>query len=180
MAAAKNSTPRHITYVGAFPEKEYRKRMYHGMPHVRGRRLLNRVVDYLHGQSEHARSEEEFELFSVTLRWMGCILEGGWTDPFVAAWPMALGVSMEKYRRRVAARRAFWQNEVDRAIPDFDPGDARQASLQHFGRWRFEVQDGEEMHMEELPQTTLPAERKPVQRAFSAEDSERTETRKRA
>ena len=148
------------------------------MPGVRGRRFLGRVLDRVYAAAQEAQNEEECELYSVTLQFIG-LLRDGWRNPFECAWMMGVGLSMEKYQRRCAERRAFRQKELDRAIPDFDPAEAKRAS-QRFGRWRFEVQDGEEVHMEELSETTLPAERKPVRRASPAAESQRTQTRRSA
>ena len=113
-------------YVGGLPENLYRVRIYHGMPRVRGRNKLDRIISYLHRQAQDAGSQEEYELASVILRFLGEIKRGTPVpDAWPWAWSMAVGLSEEKYRLATAERRAFTQHELDKCIPDYDPREAR-------------------------------------------------------
>lgn len=82
---------------------------------------LASAIRYLHLEAQVAQSEQEFEDYSIALRFLG-LLADGWDGLGLlnVACAYATGVPHGKFMRRRAEREEFRRMELARAIPDFD------------------------------------------------------------
>jgi hypothetical protein len=88
----------------------------------KGLLILAGAIRHLHLEAQCARSETEFEDYSITLRLLG-LLADGWTGGpglLNVACAYAVGIPHAKYLRRRAERAEFERLELLRAIPDYD------------------------------------------------------------
>jgi len=90
--------------------------------------LLQDAIDYLHSFREDCRTQNEHEDLTISLRLLAVLLrnEARSCDPFTLACYLAVGSSPAVYRERRAVRDEFKLKELIGAIPDYDPGEAKQ------------------------------------------------------
>ena len=95
-------------------------------------------MTYLHSFREDCQTQDEYEDLCISLRLLGAVLrkEAVMCDPFTLACYMAVGCCPAKYLKRRAERDAFEEREVSRAIPDYDPAEARRVKRALQRRWR--------------------------------------------
>jgi hypothetical protein len=85
--------------------------------------LLTHAIDYTYGESQkRARTREDHEDFTITLRLLGLLRDGWATGPWIfdVACGYAVGLYHKKYLRRRAERAEFERLELLRCIPDYD------------------------------------------------------------
>jgi hypothetical protein len=84
--------------------------------------LFEHAIDYTYGESQkRARTREEHEDFTITLKLLGLLRDGCATgDLFNLACGYAVGLCHARYLYKRAERSAFMRLEFLRAIPDYD------------------------------------------------------------
>ena len=91
-------------------------------PAMDGTEILKSVIVHLYGEAQLARTENEHEDFSISLRLLG-LLRDGWTPGpglFDCACGYAVGKPHSKLPAARAARAAHMRQELLRTIPDYD------------------------------------------------------------
>jgi hypothetical protein len=86
-----------------------------------GPAILESAIFYLHREAQLARSENESEDFTITLRVLE-LLHGGWEGPGIldVACNYAVGISHAHYLHQREARAAHLHQQFLRLIPDYD------------------------------------------------------------
>jgi len=89
------------------------------MAPVPGRAILNRVILRVYDSAQHAGSQEEYELGTISLRMLSLLRTGDATLDL--ACYAAFGCSFTRFRERSLARQSALAWEFAKLIPDFDP-----------------------------------------------------------
>lgn len=92
--------------------------------------VLNSVIDYLWREGQEAKSQNEHEDFSVSLAIVGEIKRGSQT-PVESAYFKVCGKSSERFVIYRTQRAVAFQENINRAIPDYDPAEALSVRRRH-------------------------------------------------
>jgi hypothetical protein len=121
------------------------------MAPVPGRALLDRVIARVYEAGQRARSQEEHQLTTITLRLLSLLRRGELASLDLACFAV-FGFSFAKFREKSLARQALMSWELSRCVPDFDPQEAARAHV---------VQASEERRSQETTRRVLPMPSRP-------------------
>lgn len=91
------------------------------------RELLNSILDYVYGEAQGAATATERDGYTLALALIGAVRRSS-PNPFLEACYYAFGCTLERHLTRREERRRFYHEEFLRAIPDYDPTEARRVS----------------------------------------------------
>lgn len=120
-------------------------------------RWLQRVIDRVweRTQSEYVRTQNEYELGALTLRFLGLIRRGEQATLDLAAYE-AFGCGFNVWRERSLGRQSRMAWELAQLIPDYDPSVESESRLRGPAESRWPVLP--------MPPSPRPPLEKPVPR----------------
>lgn len=129
------------------------------MAPVRGRRLIDRVIARVYAAAQAARSQEDYQLGTITLRLLGQVRRDG-VGNLDAASREAFGFSFARFSQRNLERQSMMAWELSRCVPDFDPQEAAHARMVQASQERgSETRSG---RMYPMPEQARPTIKEPL------------------